>query len=149
MRWEAPAKAALALLLALALIPLGALSPRAEAHASGEAVIATNVTWEEAKPQIEALLGAPHYLEGGVGGRPADASAIWTTGWDCSGFVGWVLKESGDGSTRLAGVPFRITCEATGLPLVAGDVPEGGAEAFLGRWAEASISRTFPPGSST
>ena len=63
--------------LAIALQGLGARSAWA---ADVEAI--SSVSWTEAKPRIEAVMGTP-YVWGGKD----------TSGWDCSGFVGWVLAE--------------------------------------------------------
>lgn len=54
-------------------------SSRADtAYAADESL--SDATWEEVKGEIESLMGTP-YVWGGKD----------TSGWDCSGFVGWVI----------------------------------------------------------
>lgn len=72
------ARAVLATIMVLAVLAQG-LGGR-PARASAEARAVSSVSWQEAKPQIEALMGVP-YVWGGKS----------PSGWDCSGFVGWVM----------------------------------------------------------
>lgn len=76
---SAALRCALAVLLALTAL-LAALSATAPTRAWAADTPVSSVTWEEVKDDIEGLLGTP-YVWGGKS----------PVGWDCSGFVGYVM----------------------------------------------------------
>lgn len=74
------ARCALALLLATtSLFGILATAPQ---EARADVVPISKADWETAKPEIEKLMGTPYVF----GGRS-------TSGWDCSGFVSYVMHE--------------------------------------------------------
>ena len=72
-----PRRVAVALLALLLALGSALSMPRA---ALADAPAVSQVSWTEAKPKIESYLGTP-YVWGGKD----------DSGWDCSGFVGWVM----------------------------------------------------------
>ena len=72
---------ALALICTL-MIPVSA-TPRT-ALADSAINSATNLTWDELKPYLEAGLGVPYVFGGGS-----------PSGWDCSGYASWVINTYG------------------------------------------------------
>ena len=77
---ERALRVAMAVALAVStMVP--ALALQAErAHAETESL--SQLTWDEAKPQIESYMGVPYVWAGRS-----------TSGWDCSGFVSFVMHD--------------------------------------------------------
>lgn len=74
------ARLLMALMLAASVCIPTALVGAQRAYAASDSL--SQLTWEEAKPQIEQYMGVPYVW----GGRS-------TSGWDCSGFVSFVMHD--------------------------------------------------------
>lgn len=82
---SAALRALLAIVLAVGMLPIVSVTAETDAYAADTPISAAS--WEEVKPEIEKLLGTPYKY----GGRPTQNNKVPSTGWDCAGFVSYVM----------------------------------------------------------